>query len=94
MALSAFDHLLMGHAQRQHERFLENLTLAQSELFQEYASSEAGYQAYDALIGAMIKAYDDQDINTLHALLTDLEARKAVYKPVYNRVRNSILSRS
>ena len=94
MALSSVDHFLMGHAQRQHEKFLENLTLAQSELLQEYTSSEAGFQAYDALVRALIESYDAQNLDKLHTLLTDQEAREAVFRPVYNRVRNNILSRS
>ena len=92
MALSAFDHLLMGHAQRQHERFLENLTLTQSGLLERLADKTAGHKAYEALMDAVMDAYNSKDFDTLHALMTDREARKRVYRPVYDREYQSCMA--
>ena len=86
MALSPVDHFLMANSQREHESFLRDLSLEESGLRQQLANKTAAHEAYRTLMNEVIAAYEAGDNGKVHLLLTDRDARNAVYQPVYNEV--------
>ncbi len=56
------------------------------------ANKTAAHEAYRALMNEVIAAYEAGDNGKVHLLLTDRDARRAVYRPVYDEVYQQMLS--
>jgi hypothetical protein len=93
MALDAIDHYLLGHAQQQHERWLQQNVFQTRELQEHLANQTAANQGHLAIIKALVAAYNTNNWQNIEAILGDYEQRRAIYQaayfPTYNRLKPS-----
>jgi hypothetical protein len=90
MALDAIDHFLLGHAQRQHESWLQRNVFQARELQEQLADQSAGHQGYRAIVRTLLNAYEADDWQTIQAVLGNHETRNAIYQAAYLTTYNSL----
>lgn len=83
MALDAIDHFLLGHAQRQHEGWLQQNVFQTRDLQEQLADQAAANQGHLAILRAVRAAYNAKDWQTVHAILSNYETRNAIYQAAY-----------
>jgi arginine deiminase len=72
MALDVVDHVLLGMAQRQHERFLKQLRDGElRELRERLATKTAANEGHLAIINALVDAYEQGDRTTVDNILSN-----------------------
>ena len=92
MALDVVDHVLLGMAQRQHERFLKQLHDGElRELRERLATKTAANEGHLAILKALVDAYEQGDRTTVDDILGNYERRRQIYRaafsPTYNALR-------
>jgi vacuolar-type H+-ATPase catalytic subunit A/Vma1 len=90
MALDAIDHYLLGHAQQQHERWLQQNVFQTRDLQQQLAEQAAANQGHLAIVKALRAAYEKGDWATIQAILGNYETRTAIYQTAYFQTYNSM----
>ena len=83
MALDAIDHYLLGHAQQQHERWLQQNVVQTRELQEQLAEQSAANQGRKAIIDALVAAYNANDWPSIQAILGNYDTRTAIYQAAY-----------
>lgn len=93
MALDVVDHVLLGMAQRQHERFLKQLRDGElRELRERLATKTAANEGHLAILKALVDAYEQGDRDTVDDILGDYERRRQIYRAAYAPVYQSMKS--
>lgn len=90
MALDAIDHYLLGHAQQQHERWLQQNVFQTRDLQQQLAEQAAANQGRKAIIDALVAAYNARDWQSIQTILSDYNTRNAIYQSRYFPTLNSM----
>ncbi|MCB1768231.1 MAG: hypothetical protein KDJ31_00805 [Candidatus Competibacteraceae bacterium] len=90
MALDAIDHYLLGHAQQQHERWLQQNVFQTRELQEQLAEQSAANQGRKAIIDALVAAYNINDWQSIQTILGDYNTRNAIYQSRYFPTLNSM----
>ena len=91
MALDVVDHVLLGMAQRQHERFLKQLRDGElRELRERLATKTAANEGHLAIINALVDAYERGDRTTVDNILSDYGYRNTIYRAAFNAVYNAL----
>lgn len=87
MALDAVDHLLLSRRQAQHEQFLLDLQNQNRDWYalrERLADVGASNDGVRAILDALIEAYNQADLDTIHDLLGNRESRLSIYQRVYD----------
>ena len=93
MALDVVDHVLLGMAQRQHERFLKQLRDGElRELRERLATKTAANEGHLAILKALVDAYEQGDRDTVDDILGNYERRRQIYRAAYVPVYQSMKS--
>lgn len=93
MALDVVDHVLLGMAQRQHERFLKQLHDGELRELREWlATKTAANEGHLAILKALVDAYEKGDRDTVDDILGDYERRRQIYRVAYAPVYQSMKS--
>ena len=92
MALDVVDHVLLGMAQRQHERFLKQLHDGElRELRERLATKTAANEGHAAIVKALVEAYQRGDHLAVDNILGNYGRRdniyQAAYLPVYRALK-------
>ena len=92
MALDVVDHVLLGMARRQHERFLKQLRDGElRELRERLATKTAANEGHAAIVKALVEAYQRGDHLAVDDILGNYERRRQIYRaafsPTYNALR-------
>jgi arginine deiminase len=92
MALDMVDHVLLGMAQRQHERFLKQLRDGElRDLRERLATKTAANEGHAAIVKALVEAYQRGDHLAVDDILGNYERRdniyQAAYLPVYRALK-------
>jgi len=90
MALDAIDHYLLGHAQQQHERWLQQNVFQTRDLQQQLAEQAAANQGRKAIIDTLVAAYNARDWQSIQTILSDYNTRNAIYQSRYFPTLNSM----
>lgn len=84
MALDVVDHVLLGMAQRQHERFLKQLRDGElRELRERLATKTAANEGHAAIVKALVEAYQRGDRAAVDDILGHYECRDEIYRATY-----------
>lgn len=92
MALDVVDHVLLGMAQRHHERFLKQLRDGElRELRERLATKTAANEGHAAIVKALVEAYQRRDHLAVDDILGNYGRRdniyQAAYLPVYRALK-------
>lgn len=83
MGLHALDKVFLTNNQLHHQMWLEQTFFRTRELQEQLAEQAAANQGRKAIIDTLVAAYDNQDWQTIQAILGDYDTRRAIYQAKY-----------
>ena len=83
MGLHALDKVFLTNNQLHHQQWLEQTYFRTMELQEQLAEQAAANQGRKAIIDALVAAYENEDWQTIQAILSDYNSRNAIYQAKY-----------
>lgn len=83
MGLHALDKVFLTNNQISYQMWLERTYFRTRELQEQLADQAAANQGRKAIIDALVAAYENEDWQTIQAILGDYNSRNAIYQAKY-----------
>ncbi|MFO1419473.1 MAG: hypothetical protein U1F59_00640 [Candidatus Competibacteraceae bacterium] len=83
MGLNALDYVFLTNNQLSYQMWLERTHFRTRELQEQLAEQAAANQGRKAIIDALVAAYENEDWQTIQAILGDYDTRRAIYQAKY-----------
>ena len=83
MGLHALDKVFLTNNQISYQMWLERTYFRTRELQEQLADQAAANQGRKAIIDALVAAYENEDWQTIQAILGDYDTRRAIYQAKY-----------
>ena len=83
MGLHALDKVFLTNNQISYQMWLERTYFRTRELQEQLADQAAANQGRKAIIDALVAAYENEDWQTIQAILGDYDTRRAIYQSKY-----------
>ncbi len=83
MGLNALDYVFLMNNQLSYQMWLERTHFRTRELQEQLAKQAAANQGRKAIIDALVAAYENEDWQTIQAVLGDYDTRRAIYQAKY-----------
>jgi hypothetical protein len=91
MGLNALDYVFLTNNQLSYQMWLERTHFRTRELQEQLADQAAANQGRKAIIDALVAAYENEDWQTIQAILGDYDTRRAIYQAKYFPTRQSMM---